>query len=94
LNLRGWDQLADYVEHLEGSDESHACRVLVGMHRPPEEEMRLLQSIHHHVGAHSHKPLLLDGPTAALLKRRITESFKQQLELGVPPMRQNARFSA
>jgi hypothetical protein len=62
LNLRGWDQLADLVEDLQGGDEDHACRVLVGMHRPPEEEMKAL----------------------ARLKRRITESFKGQLEFGVP----------
>jgi hypothetical protein len=51
LNLRGWDQLADSVEHLTGGDERQSCRVLVGMHRPPEEEMK--QS----VGATGRSPL-------------------------------------
>ena len=77
LNLRGWEQLADHVELLAGGDEGHACRVLVGMHRPPEEDMKLLQSAHR-------SPLTTDGPTRALLKRRMTESFKEQLEFGVP----------
>jgi superfamily II DNA or RNA helicase len=77
LNLRGWAQLADAIEHLQGGDEAHACRVLVGMHRPPEEEMRLLYRA-------SRKPSTLDGPTRSLLRRRIIESFKHQLEFGVP----------
>jgi SNF2 family DNA or RNA helicase len=47
------------------------------MHRPPEEEMRLLQSAQKH-------PEGLDGPTQARMKRKITESFKEQLEFGVP----------
>ena len=77
LNLRGWGQLADFVEHLPGSDENHACRLLVGMHRAPEEEMKALSGLRR--GAD-----LLDGPSLARLKRRITESFKVQLEFGVP----------
>ena len=84
LSLRGWDQLADLVEHLSGSDEDHACRILVGMHRPPDEEMRLLQGIHRQTGAAGQPSLFIDGPTAARLRRRITESFKEQLEFGVP----------
>lgn len=77
LNLRGWGQLADLVEDLPGGDEANACRLLVGMHRPPEDEMRALQSLRRATGA-------LDGPTLARLRRRITESFKEQLEFGVP----------
>ncbi len=77
LNLRGWDQLADLVEGLQGGDEDHACRVLVGMHRPPEEEMKTLSGL-------KHRSQIADGPMLAQLKRRITESFKEQLEFGVP----------
>lgn len=47
------------------------------MHRPPEEEMKLLSTLRRPVA----KP---DGPTLARLRRRITESFKEQLEFGVP----------
>jgi len=77
LNLRGWGQLADLVESLPGGDASRACRLLVGMHRPPEEEMKSLARLQ---GGRQ----VLDGPTVARLKRRVTESFKQQLEFGVP----------
>jgi len=88
LNLRGWDQLADFVDRLEGGREERACRLLVGMHRPPEEEMKLLQSIHHAVGTHGvgahRRAPLLDGPMRVALMRRFTESFKEQIEFGVP----------
>ncbi|GIV52418.1 MAG: hypothetical protein KatS3mg038_2939 [Candidatus Kapaibacterium sp.] len=77
LNLRGWDQLADLVDALPGGTEDAACRVLVGMHRPPEEEMRALAGLKRHDET-------VDGPTLARLKRRMTDSFKQQLEFGVP----------
>ncbi len=77
LNIRGWSQLSDTVDHLSGNDPYHACRVLVGMHRPPEEEVKLLYQA-------SGQPANPDGPMRALIRRRITESFKQQLEFGVP----------
>lgn len=77
LNLRGWGQVADLVEGLPGGEESRACRVLVGMHRPPEEEMKALAGL-----KRGHETV--DGPTLARLKRRMTESFKEQLEFGVP----------
>lgn len=77
LNLRGWDQLAEFVEELSGGDETRACRVLVGMHRPPEEDMKAFASFWRNRET-------IDGPTLARLKRRITKSFKEQLEFGVP----------
>ncbi|BCW92581.1 MAG: hypothetical protein KatS3mg007_0475 [Thermoanaerobaculum sp.] len=77
LNLRGWEHLADLVERLQGGDENHACRVLVGMHSPPEEEMKILAGLRR-------DPQPIDGPTLAKLRRGITESLKRQLEFGVP----------
>jgi superfamily II DNA or RNA helicase len=77
LNLRGWGAIADLVARLAGGADDKCCRLLVGMHRPPEEEMRLLQGIHKTAAG-------FDGPTLARLRRRITESFKEQLEFGVP----------
>lgn len=76
LNLRGWGQLADLVDALPGDDES-CCRVLVGMHRPPEEEMRAAYS-----AIREDKPL--DAPTIRRLEREASESFKRQIEFGVP----------
>lgn len=77
LNLRGWDRVADLIEGLPGGAETSACRVLIGMHRPPEEDMKTLASL-------QGESACIDGPTVARLKRRMTESFKEQLEFGIP----------
>lgn len=77
LNLRGWGQLAALVDSLPGADESTSCRLMVGMHRPPEDEMKALAGL-------LRERDTPDGPTLARLKRRITEGFKEQLEFGVP----------
>lgn len=77
LNLRGWGRLADLIEGLPGGEETHACRLLVGMHRSPEEDMKALASL-----TRGHETI--DGPMLARLKRHMTESFKEQLEFGVP----------
>jgi len=77
FNLRGWGRLADVVDsRFDGSDD-HCARVLVGMHRTPREEMRLAQQA-------ARQETYLDGPTAARLRLRAAESFKEQLEFGVP----------
>lgn len=76
FNLRGWAQLANSVEHFRGTD-GFCCRVLVGMHRPPEEEMREAQRA-------IRRNQELDMPTAIRLGRAASESFKEQLEFGVP----------
>lgn len=57
FNLRGWGSLADIVSDRFEGGEGHCVRVLVGMHRTPEEEMREAQRA-------VRKQALLDGPTA------------------------------
>ena len=77
FNLRGWGRLADIVAaRFDGSDD-HCVRVLVGMHRAPEEEMRLAQRA-------VRQDAYLDGPIAARLRCKAAEGFKGQLEFGVP----------
>lgn len=76
FRLRGWDCLAPYVEKLP-SGETAGCRVLVGMHRPPTIAMEEAQKA-------IRRDELLDGPTVARLRRDAAESFKQQIEFGVP----------
>lgn len=77
FNLRGWGRLADIVATRFDGSSDHCMRVLVGMHRAPEEEMRLAQRA-------VRQETWLDGPTAARLRRRAAESFKGQLAFGVP----------
>ncbi|MCX7907780.1 MAG: phospholipase D-like domain-containing protein, partial [Bacteroidetes bacterium] len=76
FHLRGWKELADLIEPFSGHDDNSCCRILVGMHRPPDEVMRELQGVLRAPG--------VDGPRIARLRLQITESFKHQLEFGVP----------
>ena len=77
FNLRGWEHVAGLVdEHLDGR-EGRQVRLLVGMSRPPEEEMRAAQ-------AAVRRDERLDGPTAARLRRQAAQSFKEQIEFGLP----------
>lgn len=76
LNLRGWGRIADLIDSLPGGREDRACRVLVGMHRPPEEEMKLLNYLR--------ETDVPDGPALASFKERITDGFRKQLAFGVP----------
>lgn len=76
FHLRGWDVVADLIDQLEGGENS-CCRLLVGMHRPDEDQMRQLQGLHN-------APAAPDGPALARLRNKITEQFKRQLEFGLP----------
>jgi len=76
FNLRGWRQLDEFVERWSG-DDGQCCRLLVGMHRPPEEVVRAAFSpIAQEQG--------IDNQTAARLKRELAEGFRKQLTLGTP----------
>lgn len=76
FNLRGWKHLAGYVDKWEGG-EGRCCRLLVGMHVSPSEELRhALRTVDGHDE--------LDNQTALREKRRIAEEFREQLTLGVP----------
>ena len=82
FNLRGWNLVADEVERLPGdavyeNDEKkfRICRLLIGMHRPPEELIRQLYS------GEDYKPDANDVQDAKL---RIAEDFRRQLLLGLP----------
>ena len=76
FNLRGWGQLADLVDDFAGNDDS-CCRVLVGMYRPPEEEMREAYR-----AVRKDRPL--DPPTIKRLEREASEGCRRQVEFGVP----------
>jgi len=44
FNLRGWRQIDDLIEAFSGQEQS-CCRVLVGMQRLPQDELRSTLSI-------------------------------------------------
>jgi hypothetical protein len=75
FNLRGWSQLAPHVEKWAGG-AGQCCRLLVGMHVSPTEELRRALRSTDEDG--------LDNQTALREKRRIAEEFRQQLTFGAP----------
>ena len=76
FNLRGWRHLSGYVDNWSGGD-GHCCRLLVGMHVTPSDELRHTLRVHD-------DETLLDNQTALREKRRIAAEFRQQLTFGAP----------
>lgn len=76
FNLRGWRSIDEYVEKFGGGD-GHCCRLLVGMQRLPQEDLRIAMSL-------SAKEEQLDNQTALRLKVRLAEEFREQLTIGAP----------
>ncbi len=76
FNLRGWRLLAPLVERWEGGD-GKCCRVLVGMHRLPEDELRAAFG----TGTGDEE---IDNQTAIRTKRKLAEAFRTQLTIGAP----------
>jgi superfamily II DNA or RNA helicase len=76
FNLRGWKALDSYIERWAGGD-GRCCRLLVGMHRPPQEELRAVMSLVRRSGS-------IDNQTALHLKKKLAEEFREQLTIGIP----------
>jgi hypothetical protein len=76
FNLRGWRQIDDLAEKFSGTNESR-CRVLVGMQKLPQEELRETLTL-------TEQPAGLDGGTVKRLRRQLAEQFSHQLTLGAP----------
>ncbi len=77
FNLRGWKAIHDLVERWSGG-EGNQCRLLVGMQRLPQEELRAALSFS------GHGQDQLDNQTALRLRKRLAEEFRNQLALGAP----------
>ena len=76
FNLRGWKQIDSYVEKWP-CGEGRCCRLLVGMQKLPQEELRLALSFTREEGG-------IDNQTAIRLKKKLAEEFRQQLTTGIP----------
>jgi len=76
FNLRGWKQIDDYIEQWSGG-AGHRCRLLVGMQRLPQDDLREALTI---LGTNGG----IDNQTAIRLKQKLAEDFRQQLMMGVP----------
>ena len=77
LNLRGWKAIASQIEAWRGG-EGECCRLLVGMHRlPEEEELRLAMRLDKSDDG-------IDNRTALRHKMALAEAYRKQLMLGYP----------
>ena len=76
FNLRGWQHLAQYIETWSGTDDN-CCRVLVGMHMSPSEELAQALSI-------SGDGQELDNQLVVRLKKALAREFRDQLAWGAP----------
>lgn len=76
FNLRGWKELDSYIEKWSGG-AGNCCRLLVGMQRLPQEELRTAMSL---VKGNSG----MDNQTALRLKKKLAEEFRDQLTVGAP----------
>ena len=82
FNLRGWKMIIDDIDNLPGGyveeedgRKLRVCRLLVGMHRPPEDLVREM---------YSHTDTIADADLAQRNRRQIAEGFRKQLLLGLP----------
>src|SRR5574337_306822 len=74
FNLRGWKQLDFYIEAWSGG-EGQCCRLLVGMQRLPEDQLRAALSLIKSDGE-------IDNQTALRLKEKLAREFREQLAVG------------
>ena len=75
FNLRGWGKIEGLVEKWGGG--ANCCRLLVGMQKLPQEELRELLSL-------SGETRSIDQQTVVRLKKQLAEEFRQQLMVGAP----------
>ena len=76
FNLRGWRQIGDLVEKYEGTETS-CCRLLVGMQRLPQDELRDALSL-------DGEKVGLDRTQQDRIRRKLADEFAQQLTFGAP----------
>ncbi len=76
FNLRGWKAIDDLIDPWSGGT-GQQCRLLVGMQRLPQDNLRAEFSF-------LRSQDQLDNRTASRLKRELAEEFRTQLTFGVP----------
>ncbi len=76
FNLRGWRTIDDLIAQWQ-PDAGQRCRVLIGMQRPPHEEVRALYQA---VGDDA----LMDNARASEIKHKFATHLREQITFGVP----------
>lgn len=74
INLRGWGGVGPLIERWTA--EEGPCRVLVGMQRVPEEELR------EHFASRGQERCGIDNRTASRLRRKLARQLRHQLTFG------------
>jgi superfamily II DNA or RNA helicase len=76
LNLRGWQSIDDLIRPWVPA-AGQVCRVLVGMQRPPHDEIRELYRASKADG-------LIDNAAAVRLKTQFAAHLREQITMGIP----------
>lgn len=81
FNLRGWQALDDLIADWM-PDQGQVCRVLIGMQRPPQDEVKSLYQIQA-----DDNDALIDNARASQLKLRFAQHLREQITFGIPTAR-------
>jgi superfamily II DNA or RNA helicase len=76
FNLRGWKAIDGVIDQWQGG-QGNQCRLLVGMQRLPQDELRDAYSL-------LPKEDELSNQVVIRMKRRLAEEFRNQLTIGAP----------
>jgi superfamily II DNA or RNA helicase len=76
FNLRGWRLIDSLLDNWKGAPDE-CCRLLVGMNKLPQDDLRGSYSINNSDSA-------VDQQTAIRLKKKLAEEFRKQLQWGFP----------
>lgn len=75
FNLRGWKEVADYIDRFSGKGDNK-CRLLIGMQKQPEELIKEF--------FYKNNDFLIDNQTANRIRKELAKNFRDQLTIGIP----------
>jgi len=76
FNLRGWGKLCQFVDKWSGGSDS-CCRLLVGMQKPPQDQIREAMSL-------LDDSATIDAKKIVQLRKQLADDFRRQLMIGAP----------
>jgi superfamily II DNA or RNA helicase len=82
LNLRGWQAIDEQIMAWAPA-QGQVCRVLVGMQRPPQDDIRELYR-QTEIDRQADEPGFMDNGTASRLKTQFAAHLREQITLGIP----------
>ena len=75
FNLRGWKNIQDEIDRWMGGELSQ-CRLLVGMQKLPQDDLRELLS--------AQETPEISNAAAARIRKKLVDEFREQLTVGTP----------